>query len=195
MRIKCLYLFAMKKKEKKLRLIDDTSHQLHIWTCVIWGTTNLVESAITLGKCKAEVEHWKHGCSTSQHALDHSVNSPVNLSGPIQTWTTHAAGRWGEGPTRLNLSGSVWILNLILGTTSTCCRVALLQSHNKVNMGGPLRCGLVTAEWAWINIQDSLWNFRGNSCGVKEANKLHSKYHWFSLWRKSEQLPVEPQLK
>lgn len=71
--------------------------------------------------------------------------------------------------------GLLGLYSDIKPNTLTCCRAALLQSHYKVNMG-PLPCGPVTAEWACINNQDSLWNSRGNSCGVKEANKLPSKY-------------------
>lgn len=68
-----------------VELIDDTKHQHQIWKCAIWGTTTLVESTITLGKCKTEVEDWEHGCSTSQHTLNRSVGSNVVPSRPIKT--------------------------------------------------------------------------------------------------------------
>lgn len=177
-----------------VELIDDTKHRRYMWKCMIWGTTALVESTITSGKCKTEVEDWKHGSGCSQQTLNHCVSTRVIPSGPIKTWTTHAASRRREGPTRLNFWGCFLISNLILRNAWTCRRALLLQSHYKASMG-PLPRGPVTAEWACINNQDSLWNFRGNSCGVKEANKLPSKYHWFSLRRRTEQLAIEPRIR
>lgn len=78
---------------------------------------------------------------------------------------------------------------IVLWYTTTYLKFSLTHPHiNSVTWAhiyyrvttGPSRCRLTTAEWDWINNQHCWWNFTGNSCGVKKANKPASKI-WMIL--------------
>lgn len=93
--------------------------------------------------------------------------------------TTHARCGWSTGPTWLTFWCKIYS-DIQLSFTHIYSAMECTQCYYEVTMG-PSPCGLMTAEWACTNNQHSSWNFRGNSCRVKEANKLPSTYEWFSL--------------